>query len=180
MTSVVNNPAINLLSNYPSGVGSLLTATFVQCDPTNGNFFAATNRDLVTFVCLPAIAAPAWSAVVTYTVGEVVNVSSVPYIAISNVAPNLNQNPPTSPTFWQPYTSSSVSVFSAPDSCTGRKADISNYPVPSITGTVVPVMLGTEQAVEFLVLPSSFFTQANGQVQFQASSNLVYVYVRSL
>jgi hypothetical protein len=178
MTFIANNPANNLLANYPNGIGTLITAQFVACDPLNGNYFTATNRDLVTFICLPASAAPAWNSSTTYTQGQVINVpvGSPPvqtaYIALANVGTNQNQNPISSPTFWALYTGSTLNVTSAPDSCTGRTANIVGY--------AVPVFDSTRQAIEFLVTPSSTFTLANGQVQFQASSNLVYVYVRNL
>lgn len=44
---------------------------------------------------------PNWSAITTYTAGNIVNVGGVSYTAITNVAPNLNHNPTTSPSFWQ-------------------------------------------------------------------------------
>ena len=82
---------------------------------------------------------------------------------------NSNQKPHTAGV-WAAYSgASSVTLYSAPDACTGRKSDVDNYNVPLGAGSV-----------EFLVLPSSVFTQANGQFQFLASSNLVYVYVRNL
>lgn len=244
MTAVQNSPAITLLPTGPGGPTSL-NPVYQQCDPTNGNFFTTTNRDLVTFYLYPATAAPAWLAGVTYTTGDVVNFpgdsasitnvsittnvatltaansftagevvnlaglttatflngfaatvlasglsgtqftftfahadyasapdtgtasnTSGPFIAI---ATNVNQKPHT-PAVWAAYSGASdVTLFSAPDACTGRKADVDDYNVPLGAGSV-----------EFLVLPSSVFTQANGQFQFQASSNLVYVYVRNL
>lgn len=175
-TSVPNNPANNLLPYYPS-LTNQLTELYQACDPTNGNYFATTGRDLVTFLAIPSADAPAWVSTTTYTLGQVVNVSGVAYIGlayyISNVLqPNLNQPPATSPNYWALYTGSTVTVYSAPDACTGRTANIVDYPVP--------VFDSTSESVEFLVLPASVFTQASGQVQFLASSNLVYVYVRSL
>jgi hypothetical protein len=175
LTAIPNTPAIDLFPTAPvSQPSPLLNAQYVACDPLNGNYFTATNRDLVTFICLPASSAAAWSTTVTYTQGQVVNGGSPAgtYIALANPSPNLNQSPGTSPTFWALYASSTLSITSAPDSCTGRTANVVSYPLP--------VFDSTQQSVEFLVLPSSVFTQANGQVQFQASSNLVYVYVRNL
>jgi hypothetical protein len=90
------------------------------------------------------------------------------YIAIANASPNLNQLPASSPTFWSAYGGSTLNVSSAPDACTQRTANIVNYAIPD------------GGFVEFRVVPGSVFTQANGQVQFQASSNLVSVLVRSL
>lgn len=177
-TPVPNNPAITLLPTGPSGPSSL-NAQYIACDPANGNYFIATNRDLVTFICLPSSSAPAWSASVTYTAGQVVNGGSPAgaYIALAYyisgvLQPNSNQSPGTSPNYWAAYTSSTLNVISAPDACTGRTSNVVNY--------AVPVFDTTQQTVEFLVLPSSVFTQASGQVQFQASSNLVYVYIRNL
>jgi hypothetical protein len=178
-TSVPNNPANNLLAYYPN-VSNLLTVQFLRCDPLNGNYSAASGRDLVTFEAIEAADAMAWVSTTTFTAGQVVNVASgsppanTAYIAIANAGVNLNQPPASSPLFWALYVDAeaTVTIFSAPDACTGRTANVTDYQVP--------VFETTQQAVEFLVLPSSVFTQANGQVQFQASSNLVFVYVRSL
>lgn len=83
---------------------------------------------------------------------------------------NLNQKPHT-PAAWAAYVDAdaTITLFSSPDACTGRKSDVDDYAVPLGAGSV-----------EFLVLPSSVFTQASGQFQFKASSNLIFVYVRSL
>jgi len=253
-TAVANNPANTLLAYYPST--PTITVQFVSCDPTNGNYFTATGRDLVTFVCLPAADAPGWSATLNYTAGQVVNfpgesdtitnvaittnvltvsaintftvgvpvtlaglttatflngqivivtattgsnftatfahadyasapdtgtadnVADGSFIAIAASGPgNTSARQPGTVAYWAVYTNTSptLDVFSAPDGCTGRTANIVDYDVP-VFCTTIP--LG--QAIEFLVLPSSVFTQASGQVQFQASSNLVYVLVRSL
>jgi hypothetical protein len=252
MTAVQNSPAITLLATGPGGPTSL-NSVYSACDPTNGNFFTTTNRDLVTFYLYPATAAAPWQAGTTYTAGQVVNFSlsaAITNVAItSNVATitavntfqpgdavalsglttatflnaqtltvitslgttftanfthadyasapdtgsasiannayiakayiisgvlqtNINIHPTSTAgvNFWTVYSgSSTVTLFSAPDACTGRKSDVNNYNIPLGAGSV-----------EFLVLPSSVFTQANGQFQFQASSNLVYVYVRNL
>ena len=178
-TSVPNAPANNLLPYYPN-VAGLLTEQFQQCDPLNGNYFTATSgllastgRDLVTFEAIEASDAPSWVLTTAYTLGQVINISVgspavvTAYIAI---APSTSVPPPNA-SYWSPYTGSTVTVYSAPDACTGRVSDVVNYPVP--------VFENTQQAVEFLVAPSSVFTQANGQVWFLASSNLVYVYIRS-
>jgi hypothetical protein len=172
-TSIANNPANQLLPYYPT-LTTQLTVQFLRCDPLNGNYFVATGRDLVTFEAIEAADAPVWESTTTYTQGQVVNASAVAYIAIANAGANLNQPPATSPLFWALYTDAdaTVTVYSAPDACTGRTANIVDYQVP--------IFETTQQAVEFLVLPGSVFTQANGQVQFLASSNLVFVYVRSL
>lgn len=181
LTAISNNPAITLQPTAPvSQPSPLLNTQFIACDPLNGNYFTATNRDLVTFICLPASSAPAWSASVTYSQGQVVNVISSPpntYIALSYyisgvLQPNLNQPPATSPNYWAVYSGSSLNITSAPDVCTGRTANVVGYPIP--------VFDTTQQSVEFLILPSSVFTQASGQVQFLASSNLVFCYVRNL
>jgi hypothetical protein len=168
LTSVPNNPAINLLAYYPS-LTTQLNALYQQCDPTNGNYFVATGRDLVTFIALPSTSAPAYNAGNVYAVGQVVNDGGIAYIAIAGVPAST---PPPNGAYWALYTGSTITVFSAPDACTGRTANIIDYPVT--------VFDATTTAVEFLVLPSSVFTQASGNVNFQASSNLVYVYVRSL
>lgn len=83
---------------------------------------------------------------------------------------NQNQKPHTAGV-WGAYVDAdaNVTLYSAPDACTGRKSDVDDYNVPLGAGSV-----------EFLVLPSSVFTQASGQFQFLASSNLVSVYVRNL
>lgn len=151
--------------------------TLTVVDPINGNYFTATGRDLVTFYCSPAANAPTWSALVTYTQGNVVNLSGTTYIAIANVAANLNQNPTISPAFWVLYVSSTVTMVSAPDACTSRTADFT-YTVPD--GAIPATGFGPYGHTEFLVLPSSVFTQPNGQVQFKGNSNLLKVWVRSL
>jgi len=163
-----------------------LNPFYAACDPTNGNYFLTTGRDLVSFCCAPAAAAPTWSSTVVYLTGQVVNIltgspaANVAYIALTNSSPNLAQNPTTSPTFWALYVdgTSTITLFSAPDACTGRTADVVSYPVLLPTPTSSPAA-GEYPGVEFLVLPSSVFTQANQQFQFQASSNLVSVYVRN-
>jgi hypothetical protein len=174
--------SFTLISNVPLIVTPPLTQaspyynpTFLPIDPINGNYFIASGRDLIMFYCSPVALAPAWNAVTTYTQGQVVNVlaGSPPaevgaYIAIANVAANLNQNPTSSPTFWAAYTGSTVTIYSSPDACTGRKSDITNYPIPD------------GGHVQFEIEGSSFYTQASGQVQFIASSNLVTVLIESL
>ncbi len=162
LTLVANNPVIVLQPNV--NIPPSLTPTFTVCDPLNGNYFVASGSDLVTFHCSPAANAPAWSAVVSYTVGQVVTSGGIQYIA---TAPSLSQTPPNA-SFWAVYTSSTINLSSAPDACTGRTSDVDNYPIVD------------DGYVEFRVVPGSVFTQANGQVQFQASSNLVSVLVRSL
>lgn len=242
MTAVPNTPAIVLQPTGPGGPTSL-NPVYLSCDPTNGNYFTATGRDLVTFYLYPASTAPNWlvttnygkgavvnfagdtasitnvaittnvatlNAVNSFTVGEVVTISSLVTATFLNgqsvtvtastgttftftfahsdypsasdtgtagsaagvfiaIAATTGQSPHT-PAAWAAYSgSSTVTIFSAPDACTGRKSDVDDYNVPLGAGSV-----------EFLVLPSSVFTQASGQVQFLASSNLVSVYVRSL
>ncbi len=103
--------------------------------------------------------------------GSATNAAGV-FIAIANSGPGYSgAKQPNTPAFWSAYVDSeaTITIFSAPDACTGRKSDVDDYSVPLGAGSV-----------EFLVLPSSVFTQANGQIQFQASSNLVSVYVRNL
>jgi hypothetical protein len=109
-----------------------------------------------TFVCTA-------STTTTLTLQNAASVTETPLLP-------ANASSPTG--FWTAYTGSTITVYSAPDACTGRTANIVDYPVP--------VFDSTSEVVEFLVLPGSVFTQANGWVQFLASSNLVYVYVRSL
>jgi len=104
---------------------------------------------------------------------------------------NLGAKQPNTPAYWAAYVDADAELFvaSAPDACTGRTSNIGvisngavasgyNIPAPFFNGN--PVGANATVTVEFLVLPSSVFTQASGQVQFQASSNLVYVYVRNL
>jgi hypothetical protein len=177
-TAVANSSPITLSPLGPT-TGTSFNPVYTACDPTNGNFFVATGRDLVSFYCAPADSAPAWDPAVTYTAGQVVNrivispPSSGAYIALSNVSPNRNQDPSVSPTFWELYVDgeSTITLLSAPDECTGRKADVNNY--------VVPIATEVNPGAEFTVYPSSVFTQANGQFQFTANTNLVSVYVRN-
>ena|ERR1700675_1849402 len=87
LIAVPNTPAITLLPTGPGGPTSL-NPVYTQTDPANGNYFTATNRDLVTFYLYPAAFAPAYNATITYTVGQVVNIAGSPpntYIAIANV-----------------------------------------------------------------------------------------------
>lgn len=109
------------------------------------------------------------------------------FIATTSSGPGYSgARQPNTPAYWAAYVDADAELYiaSAPDACTGRTANIgiiqngavvSGYNVPAAgtpnNGTVT---------VEFLVLPSSVFTQANGQIQFQASSNLISVYVRNL
>jgi hypothetical protein len=171
--------AFTLISNIPLVVTPPLAQaspfynpTFLTIDPINGNYFMASGDDLVTFYASPAALAPTWNSSTTYTPGQVVNVlaGSPPtevgaYIA---TAASTNQNPTSSPTFWAPYTGSTITVYSSPDACTGRKSDILNYPIPD------------GGHVQFDFQGSSFYTQTNGQIQFLASSNLVSVLIQSI
>jgi hypothetical protein len=186
-TVIINNAPITLSPTFgTTGSGTALNPFYTACDPTNGNYFLTTGRDLVSFCCAPAASAPTWSSLVVYQTGQVVNFTTgspavtTAYIALANTSPNLAQTPATSPTFWAVYTdgSSTVTLFSSPDTCTGRTSDVDDYVVPLPTPVSSPAA-GEYPGVEFLVLPSSVFTQANQQFQFQASSNLVSVYVRN-
>lgn len=242
MTAVPDTPAITLSPTGPGGATSL-NPVYVQCDPTNGNFFTATGRDLITFYLNPAVSAPAWISGVTYTAGQVVSYAGdsatiTNVVIATNVATLLATNTftvgevvtlagLTTATFlnaqevtltaasgtqfsftfahgnyaaaadtgtasnaagvfialatttqkphtvgvWDAYedASANVTLYSAPDQCAQRIANVNDYNVPLGAGSV-----------EFLLLPSSVFTQANGQFQFLASSNLISVYVRSL
>ncbi len=102
------------------------------------------------------------------------------YIALANAGSNLNIQPTSTAgaAFWAPYDDgqSNVTLYSAPDACTGRTVPTNNPPLNPYT---VPVATEINPGVEFLVLPSSTYTQANQQFQFIASSNLVSVYVRN-
>lgn len=247
MTAIPNTPAIVLQPTGPGGP-TTLNPVYFACDPTNGNYFTASGRDLVTFYLYPVAAAAAWAPTVTYGVGDVVSFSlsasitatqvtsnvltvtavntfqpgdpvllsglttstflnaqtvtvisssggtftaafthsdyaltsdtgtaaivSAAWIALQSNTTNLNIHPTSTAgaALWASYTGGGeVTLFSAPDICTGRTSDVDNYNVPLGAGSV-----------EFLVLPSSVFTQANGQFQFKATNNLVFVYVRSL
>lgn len=71
-TAVANTRVITL---QPTGVGSntiALNPVFTTCDPTNGNYFVTSGRDLLTMYCLPVADAVAWNVSATYTVGSVV------------------------------------------------------------------------------------------------------------
>jgi hypothetical protein len=173
--------AFTLISNIPLVVTPPLAQAspyynpaFLAIDPINGNYFLASGDDLVMFYASPVALAPSWNMGTTYTSGQVVNVLTgspavnVAYIALANSSPNLNQNPATSPTFWAAYTGSTITVYSSPDACTGRKSDITNYPIPD------------GGFVQFDLQGSSFYTQTNGQIQFLASSNLVTVLIQSI
>jgi hypothetical protein len=171
-TIVINNAPITLSPTFgmtggPTGLNPLYTA----CDPANGNYFLTTGRDLVSFYCAAAATALPWSGTTQYLPGQVVNFSGQAYIAlIGSLAQTPSLSPPSS--FWGAYADgdSTITLFSAPDACTGRTSDVDDY--------VVPVATELYPGVEFLVLPSSVFTQASTQFQFLASSNLVSVYIR--
>jgi|SRR5208337_2129515 len=177
--TAVSNRA--LLTLQPTGVaippGTALNPVFIACDPLNGNYFTATGRDLLTFYCLPAASAPAWSGTLNYTAGQVVNVAGSPPNTYIATAPSFGLTPPNA-SYWAVYTGSTITLTSAPDACTGRKSDVNYYPVPDIT--VAPSSTVPGGVIQFQVLPSSVFTQTDGSVQFLASSNLVQVSVSSL
>ncbi len=178
--------AFQLLSNIPLVVlppvaqaSPAMNPAFQAVDPVNGNYFVASGRDLVLFYASPMALAAAWDPATVYLQGQVVNAPvgspavQSPFIAIATVAGspptnNVNQNPATSPLFWQPYTGSVLTVYSSPDQCTGRKSDIVNYPIPD------------GGHVQLEIEGSSYYTQVNGQVDFLASSNLVSVLIQSL
>lgn len=248
--AIINNNPIVLGPTGPAS-STALNPIYTACDPLNGSYFTTTGRDLVSFYCAPAKAAPTWLSTTLYTAGQVVNFSSTAtitnvaitsdvltvlanntfqvgevvalaglttatflnaqsvtiltatgtqftanfthadyasapdtgtasialasYIAITNAGTNLNIQPTSTAgaAFWAPYADgdSTISLSSAPDGCAGRKSDVNDY--------VVPVATEINPGTEFLVLPSSVFTQSNQQFQFIASSNLVSVYVRS-
>jgi hypothetical protein len=256
-TAVPNSAVITL---QPTGVATdvSLNPVFVACDPTNGNYFTASGRDLITFYTLPTSLAPSWSAGANYSTGQVVNFSgetdTITNVGIatnvltvtaanaftvgtpvtltglttatflnsavvvvtgstgatftatyahSNYGPaadtgsatnaagvfvaltasgasNGGARQPGTATYWATYVGSdaSITLYSAPDACTGRISDVDDYPVPNLTVSVPsPNNGGT---VQFQVLPSSVFTQTDGSVQFLASSNLIQVSVSSL
>ena len=166
MTQVPDNPAYTLPPTGPAGPTSA-NPVYTACDPANGNYFTATGRDLVTFYLNDETSAPAWLVAGSYGVGQVVSVTG-PAFYVALLA-SSGQNPTGGAPYWAGYTGSSVNIASAPDQCAGRISNVVGYDVPLGAGSV-----------EFLVMPSSVFTQAGGQVQFLASSNLVSVYVRSL
>lgn len=170
-TMVVNTTPIALPAI--GAISPALNPLYTACDAANGNYFTPTGRDLVSFYCASAATASDWSGSVMYLSGMVVNHLGQAFIALLGsqglAAPALS--PPSA--YWDAYTDgeSTVTLYSAPDACTGRKADIDDY--------VVPIATELHPGVEFLVLPSSVFTQANQQFQFLASSNLISVYVRN-
>ena len=171
-TQVINNAPITLSPTFgTTGTSTGLNPLYTVCDVANGNYFLTTGRDLVTFYCAAASTAPAWSGTTQYLPGQVVNYSGQAYIALFG---NLAQPPSLSPpsTYWGAYADgdSTITLLSAPDACTARTSDVDDY--------VVPVTTELYPGTEFLVLPTSVFTQSNQQFQFQASSSLVSVYVR--
>jgi|SRR5271157_272265 len=108
------------------------------------------------------------------------SIASATYIALANTGSNLNIQPTSTAgaAFWGTYADgqSTVTLYSAPDACAGRTLQNNNPPLNPYT---VPVPTEIYPGMEFLVLPSSVFTQANQQFQFLANSNLVSVYVRN-
>jgi hypothetical protein len=170
--------AFTLISNIPvvptpplAQASPYYNPTFLSVDPVNGNYFMASGDDLVTFYCSPvANSAPAWSSSTTYTQGQIVNGGSPVgnYIALTNSSANINQSPGSSPTFWSTYAGSTITIYSAPDACTGRRSDIVNYPIPD------------GGFAQFNIQGSSFYTQVGGQVNFYANSNLISVLVQAI
>jgi hypothetical protein len=173
-TVIINNAPITLPPVGPTS-SVALNPLYTACDAANGNYFMTTGRDLVSFYCAPALTAPLWLSTTTYLTGQVVNFSGTAYIALQG---NLNQIPTSLAPYWAVYTdgNSTVTLYSAPDACTSRTVSTTN---PPLNPYVVPVATELYPEVEFLVLPSSTYTQANQQFQFTASSNLVSVYVRN-
>jgi|SRR5271168_4709160 len=128
--------------------------------------------------------------------GTATNPSGI-FIALAQSGPGIaGAKQPNTPAYWIAYVDADAELYvaSAPDACTGRTSNIGSLLTVATTATglvsdgyTVPTPMtqpypstSATVTVEFLVLPSSVFTQASGQVQFQASSNLIYVYVRSL
>src|SRR5271154_2897640 len=106
------------------------------------------------------------------------------FIAVASSGPAFPPQGPQMPgtvAYWAAYVDAdaNLTIYSAPDACTGRKSDVDDYNVPLAVPVGTPPFTAVVE-VEFLVLPSSVFTQASGQIQFLASCNLIYVYVRSL
>lgn len=174
------NTTITYTGTFPafSLAGSSITVSGFANAANNGTFTVISNTTTVLVVTTPSGVTESHTAsalLVSYTNASdtgTAAISSATYIAKVNAGSNLNIHPTSTAgaAFWDAYSgASSVTLYSAPDACTQRKSDVDNYNVPLGAGSV-----------EFLVLPSSVFTQANGQFQFQASSNLVYVYVRNL
>lgn len=140
----------------------LTTATWL-----NGQTLAVTGSTGTAFTVVFSHA----DYVTTSDTGTATSAASVSIAIAASGPANGGARQPSTPAYWEAYVDAdaSLTIFSAPDQCTGRLANVVGYNVPLGAGSV-----------EFLVLPSSVFTQANGQIQFQASSNLIWVYVRSL
>lgn len=157
-TNIATLDAINTFTvGEVVNLAGLTTATFL-----NGQAVTVTGSSGTTFTFTFAHADYPSAA----DSGTASNAAGV-FIAL---VANQGQKPHTAG-IWGAYVDAdaNVTILSAPDACTGRKSDVDNYQIPLGAGSV-----------EFLVLPSSVFTQANGQIQFTTSSSLVSVYVRSL
>jgi len=89
----------------------------------------------MTFYCSSVALAPAWSNTVNYTFGMVVNGGGSPssaYIAVASSGPTTSVQQPPNAAYWAVYNGlSTISVISAPDACTGRTANFTNYIVPN-------------------------------------------------
>jgi hypothetical protein len=51
----------------------------------------------------PNVTAPSWNDAITYTQSQTVTFSNIYYVALPNNGTNLNQEPDSSPLFWQPF-----------------------------------------------------------------------------
>ncbi len=164
-------------------VGALVTfAGLTSATQLNGQKLAVTGSSGTAFTVTFAHSDYA----TTSDTGTATNAAGF-FIATASSGPGSGgARQPNTPAFWAAYVDADAElvVASAPDACTGRTANIGTIVGGGTVGTGavatgynIPLGAGS---VEFLVLPSSVFTQANGQIQFQASSNLVYVYVRNL
>lgn len=164
-----------------SGVGN----TFL-----NGLTLTVTGSSGTAFTALDPTEKGAYGPVAEST-GIATNPAGIFIATASNGPAYGGARQPNTPSFWAAYVDADAELYvaSAPDACTGRTSNIGvisggavvngyNVPAPALTGT--PLGAQAVVTVEFLVLPSSVFTQASGQIQFQASCNLIYVYVRSL
>jgi hypothetical protein len=123
-------------STPPTGFTQLATMSGTTRSYTDSGLTAATSY--CYYVTSSLAQPPAWSSTVTYTGGQEVtyatssNANQV-WVALNSAGTNLNQVPPTSPTFWQTGT-----IESAPSNVAGGATGPVGPPSPpsSLTATV--------------------------------------------
>src|SRR5271170_1444716 len=190
ITSVQENAGfvltITATNTFTVGANVKLTGlTGVGNTFLNGLTLTVTSSTGTTFTALDPTSFGAYGPVAE-TMGIATNPAGI-FIALVASGPGIlgGAKQPNTPTIWIAYVDADAELYvaSAPDACTGRTSNIGNLLTSATTATglvsdgyTVPAPMtqpypstSATVTVEFLVLPSSVFTQASGQVQFLAS-----------